>query len=279
MDLTSQETIERKRAEARAGRELARNKRAEADRAKDQARRKQREEENMDKKAEKAQNHSEELRRGREQAVAQIERCHRHIDRYNADSRDYERRIDEHRVRIRRQQDTIRLWRQEAIALRLDADLLRTEADMACMEGAMERETYGTSNKSKHKELLSQAEVKQREAMHKDREAEEADRAALAGERNSHQLCDSLLAIGRMRGDVEKEKEEQEKRAADMGEKLATYKIEVANCFFLARSLRAEEAGLEEMYYKLDEEADWANRNAALAEEEADRLERELAGM
>ena len=49
----------------------------------------------------------------------------------------------------------------------------------ACMKGGMEKGTHGMSNKSRHKELLLHAEHKQRDAMKKDRDAEENDRAAI----------------------------------------------------------------------------------------------------
>ena len=276
MDLRSEHTIDRKRSEAIAERQLAARKRQEAETTRNEARRKQREEENMDRRAEKAQRHSEQLRRDREQTVARIEGYHRHIDSCIEEMKDCERRIDEFRSRIRNQQETIRVRRQEAISLRLDADLFRKEADKACMQGAMERETQGTSERSKHRELLQKAEEKQREAMRKDRESEEHDRSATEGERNVHRLCDSLLANGRMRSEVEREKEREEKRVAEMGEKLKTYKIEVANCEYLSRRLRDEEARLESVYNTLDEEADEAERIAVLAEHEAYKLESEI---
>ena len=73
--------------------------------------------------------HSEELRRGREEAVRRIEGYHRHIDNCTAEisefskqrtsiqfffylnffSGEHERKIDECRERIKRQQDMIRL--------------------------------------------------------------------------------------------------------------------------------------------------------------------------
>ena len=99
---------------------------------------------------------------------------------------------------------------------------------------------------------------------------------AKEGERNVQGLCDSLPAYGRMRGEVEREKEREEKRVAEMAEKLKTYKIEVANCEYLSRKLRDEEARLGAMCYRLDEEADRAERMAVLAEEEANRLEAEI---
>ena len=73
---------------------------------------------------------------------------------------------------------------------------------MVSLQGAIEQQTQGMSDRSKHKELLQKAEEKEREAMRKDREAEEADRSATEGDRNVHRLCDSLLANGRMRGEV-----------------------------------------------------------------------------
>jgi len=93
MDLRSHQTIERKRAEASAERNVAHRKRAEAQRARAEAQRRQREEESMDIKAEKAQKHSEELRRDREEAVRRIAGYHRHIDNCTAEMREHERKI------------------------------------------------------------------------------------------------------------------------------------------------------------------------------------------
>ena len=50
-----------------------------------------------------------------------------------------------------------------------------------------------------------------------------------------------------MRGEVERKKKREEKRVAEMAEKLKTYKIEVANCEYLSRKLWDEEARLEAM--------------------------------
>merc|ERR1711942_216716 len=132
------------------------------------------------------------------------------IDFCIEEMKDCEGMIVECRSRIRNQQETIRVRRQEAISLRSSADLLRKAADEACMQGAMERETQGMSDRSKHRELLQKAEEKQREAMRKDRDAEEHDRSATEGQRNVHRLCDSLLANGRMRSEVEREKERED---------------------------------------------------------------------
>ena len=61
-----------------------------------------------------------------------------------------------------RHQYTIRIRRQEAISFRLDADLLRIQADMACLLGSKESETHGMSQISKHNELLQMAQEKQK---------------------------------------------------------------------------------------------------------------------
>jgi len=226
MDLRSNATIERKRAEARAERELAARKRAEAQRAREEAQRKQREEEAMDRKAEKAQQHSEELRRGREDAVRRIEGYHRHIDNCTAEMREHERKIDECRERIKRQQDMIRQRRAEAETNRLDAGLLRTEADMACLQGSSDRQMHGDHKSSKHRELMEKAEAKQRESMQKERDAENLERQAVETERNVHRLCDALLYNGRQRGMVERDRDIEERRVAEMAEKLSVYKRE-----------------------------------------------------
>lgn len=51
----------------------------------------------------------------------------------------------------------------------------------------------------------------------------------------------------------------------------------VANCETTARVMREEEARLEAIYYRLEEEAERADRVAEIAEAEARRLEQELA--
>ena len=53
---------------------------------------------------------------------------------------------------------------------------------------------------------------------------------ALSGERNIHRLADSLLVNGRQRGDVEKERDREEKRVAKVAEDLERYKREIGNC-------------------------------------------------
>merc|ERR1719336_2667545 len=90
--------------------------------------------------------------------------------------------------------------------------------------------------------LLEEAERKIREAMTKERDASDLEKLAHDGERNIHRLCDQLLVNGRQRGDVQKEREREEARVAEMAQNLERYKREVANCLTAARSLRAEGA-------------------------------------
>jgi len=276
MDLRSHQTIERKRAEASAERNVAHRKRAEAQRARAEAQRRQREEESMDIKAEKAQKHSEELRRDREEAVRRIAGYHRHIDNCTAEMREHERKIDECRERIKRQQNMISQRRAEAATNRLDADLLRTEADMACLQGSSDRQLHGNHKSAKHQSLMQEAEAKQREAMAKDSEAADLERQAVETERNVHRLCDSLIYNGRQRGMIERDRDIEERRRDEMAEKLSVYKREVANCETTARLMRDEEARLEAIYNSLEEQADRADRVADIAEEEAKMLEKEL---
>merc|ERR1719397_2102619 len=227
----------------------------------------------MERKAENAELRSEELRRGQADAVQRIEGYNRHIDNCTAEMKEHERKIDECRDQIKRQQDMIRA---EAATNRLDADLLRTEADMACLQGSSDRQLHGNHKSAKHQSLMQQAEAKQREAMQKDIDAEGLERQAVETERNVHRLCDSLLHNGRQRGMIERDRDIEERRRDEIAEKLSVYKREVANCETTARVNREEEARLEEVYNRLEEEADRADLVAAIAEEEVyNRLEEE----
>ena len=75
---------------------------------------------------------------------------------------------------------------------------------------------------------------------------------------------------------IERDRDIEERRRDEMAEKLAVYKREVANCESTARLMRDEEARLEEIYYRLEEEAEEADRVADIADEEARELEEEL---
>ena len=166
--------------------------------------------------------------------------------------------------------------RVEAQTRRLDADLLRTEADMACLQGSGDRQLHGNHKSAKHRFLMEQAKARQEEAMQKDREAEDLEKMAVETERNVLRLCESLVNNGRQRGMVERDRDLEERRVAGMAEKLAVYKREVANCETTARVMREEEARLESVYNRLEDEALEADRVADMAEEEARRLEQEL---
>ena len=61
-----------------------------------------------------------------------------------------------------------------------------------------------------------------------------------------------------------------------MAENLMTYKIEVANLYYLARGLRDEEGRLADMCYRLEEEEDRAERRAIVVDKEALQLEAEI---
>ena len=149
------------------------------------------------------------------------------------------------------------------------------------------------------------AEAKQREAMRREREAEDNEKMvrieieskhnnihpcipqAADGERNVHRLCDQMLVNGRQRlvinsmmdiifilysrGDVQREKEREERRVAEISQNLERYKREIGNCQTAAREMRAEEARMNDLHDKYLEEADKAERQARLAEEEAAR--------
>ena len=135
---------------------------------------------------------------------------------------------------------------------------------------------HGDHKSSKHRELMEKAEAKQRESMQKESDAEELETQAVLTERNVHRLCDALLYNGRQRGMVERDRAIEERRVAEMGEKLSKYKREAENYGAAAQAMRDEEARLEAAVYKLEEEAEEADQAAEAAEEEAERLEREL---
>ena len=112
--------------------------------------------------------------------------------------------------------------------------------------------------------------------MQKDSEAEDLEKMAVQTERIVLRLCEYLVNNGRQRGVVERDRDLELRRVAEMAEKLAVYKREVANCETTARVMREEEAQLESVYNRLEDEALEADRVADMAEEEARRLEQEL---
>ena len=80
-----------------------------------------------------------------------------------------------------------------------------------------------------------------------------------------------MLITFYFRGDVLKEKEREERRVAEVSLNLARYKREVANCYTAAREKRDQEARLEALHDQYLEEAEKAERQAMVAEEEVKR--------
>ena len=93
---------------------------------------------------------------------------------------------------------------------------------------------------------------------------------------SSNLLCYQILANGRWRGELERNKEREQKKVIEVAEKLGTFKIEIYNCEYLSKRLRNEEWKAEEEVYKLEAEAVEAERLARQAEEGVDELEGEL---
>ena len=70
---------------------------------------------------------------------------------------------------------------------------------------------------------------------------------------------------------MEREREREERRVAEISQNLERYKREVGNCQTASREMRDEEARLEGVRYRMIEEAERAERQALLADEEAAR--------
>ena len=87
-----------------------------------------------------------------------------------------------------------------------------------------------------------------------------------------HILIDNQLAhLLHLRGDVQREKEREERRVAEISQNLERYKREIGNCQTAAREMRDEEARLNDLHDRYLEEAEKAERQAIVAEEEAAR--------
>ena len=276
MDLRSEETIRRKREELRVARGKVIEKRREAGIRRIESQRKNRDEERSDAKADKAQAHSNMLRQDREKALSKIRSYQKQIDSYATEITYFEKRIDVLRNRIKAQLGDMRAKQQEAIHLQDEANRLKREADLNCIPGLVEREFHGLNRNSKHKELLHRAEEKMQKAIDVDKIAQKLNQEAKKHGEDAVSLGEKMLINGRWRGDVEKIKIQEEQKAANLGEKLKTYKIEISNCEYLSRKLRDEGAQHEEASYRLEEEAVNAERLARQAEEEIRRLEEEL---
>ena len=87
-----------------------------------------------------------------------------------------------------------------------------------------------------------------------------------------HILIDNqLVHLLHLRGDVQREKEREERRVAEISQNLERYKREIGNCQTAAREMRDEEARLNDLHDRYLEEAEKAERQAIVAEEEAAR--------
>ena len=80
-----------------------------------------------------------------------------------------------------------------------------------------------------------------------------------------------MLITFYFRGDVQREKEREERRVAEVSLNLARYKWEIGNCYTAAREKREEEARLDALHDQYLEEAEKAERQAMVAEEEVIR--------
>ena len=80
-----------------------------------------------------------------------------------------------------------------------------------------------------------------------------------------------LVILFYSRGDVQREREREEKRVAEISQNLERYKREIGNCQTASREMRDEEGRLERLHDRYMEEAEKAVRQARLAEEEAAR--------
>ena len=70
---------------------------------------------------------------------------------------------------------------------------------------------------------------------------------------------------------MQRDKEREEKRVAEISLNLERYKREIGNCQTASREMRQEEARLESLHDRYLEEAEKAERQAAMAEQEAER--------
>ena len=87
-----------------------------------------------------------------------------------------------------------------------------------------------------------------------------------------HILIDNQLAhLLHLRGDVQREKEREERRVAEISQNLERYKREIGNCQTAAREMRDEEARMNDLHDRYLEMAEKAERQAIVAEEEAAR--------
>ena len=225
MDLRSQETLRRKREELRIAKEKVIEKSREAGIRKKESQRKKRDEENSDAKADKAQAHSNLLRHDRAKALSNIRNYQRQIDHYATDMTYFEKRIDELRYKTKAQLGDMRAKQQEAINLRHEANCLKREADLNYIPGIVEREFHGLNRNSRQKELLQKAEEKMQKAIYVDKIAQNLDQEAKKHGDSAVILGNKMLINGKWRGEIEKNKIQEEQKVADMAKNLKPTKL------------------------------------------------------
>ena len=98
----------------------------------------------------------------------------------------------------------------------------------------------GLSNRSlgqPHRSLLEQAERRIYEARSLEEEAAQLERGWQDLGRDIHREINSMKDVARKRAEIIEEQKEQEREVARLGETLALYKREVANCQILCSFL------------------------------------------
>ena len=176
------------------------------------------------------------MRQDRDKALIKIRNYQKQIDSHATEIAYCEKRIDVLRNRIKAQLRDMRAKQQEAIHLRYEADRLKREADLNCIPGKIERELHGLNRYSKQKELLQKAEESMQKAISVDIIAQDFDKAAQKDGHSVVILGDQMLINGRWRGELEKNKIQEEQKVAELEEKLKTYKVKIYNCEYLSRN-------------------------------------------
>ena len=132
----------------------------------------------------------------------------------------------------------------------------------------------GLSNRSlgqPHRSLLEQAERRIYEARSLEEEAAQLERGWQDLGHDIHRECNSIKDVARKRAEIIEEQKEQEREVARLGETLALYKREVANCQTAAREHQQEADSLTREAGQKVEQARELEERASRLEEEAER--------
>ena len=132
----------------------------------------------------------------------------------------------------------------------------------------------GLSNRSlgqPHRSLLEQAERRIYEARSLEEEAAQLERGWQDLGRDIHREINSMKDVARKRAEIIEEQKEQEREVARLGETLALYKREVANCQTAAREHQQEADSLTREAGQKVEQARELEERASRLEEEAER--------